>query len=228
MGDLKSWLATFAVATALATWPVYSADKAPTAKIENVTAQTRKRVANLKLKFPNFRLSDDTQKCLDGKLINPDCDPAINDEAYIYEKKQQVNTERQQVNTERQQLIVVEEARNNIAIVIWLIQLGLYIDFNQVPPEKGDYMTIVMDNPKTPAEVKELFSSFLKRKKAGDQFTWKWDGQRLLWLAEQYLDKADKLQSKIFDATFQKQISAMYTQAATVYVAGKEKISKKS
>jgi hypothetical protein len=234
MADLKSYLATAATAVALATSPAYGADKLPLAQSDNVTAQTRQKVADLKLEFPNFKLSTDAQQCIDGKLIDLECEPTINDEVDIYQKKQQVNAERQQVNAERQQvnaerqqLVVVEEARNNIAIVIWLIQLGLYIDFNQMPSEKADYMTIVMDNQKTPPEIESLFVEFLKRKKNGDTFTWKWDGERLLWYANQYLDKANQLQSQIFDTTFQSQISAMYNQAAMTYVVGKEKLSKK-
>ena len=37
----------------------------------------------------------------------------------------------------------------------------------------------------------------------------------------------DVLQSQITDATFKEQISAMYIQANTTYIAGREKLTKK-
>ena len=240
MSDFRSSLATIATAAVVAISPAYSADKA-VAPHENVTAQTRLKVANIRKEFPSFKLSPDAQQCLDGKLIDPDCDSAIEGEADIYKKKQQVNAERQQVNAERQQvnareqqvnareqqLLIVKEAWTSIAVVIWLIQLGLYIDFDRIPSEKGDYMAIVMADPATPTEIKDLFTSFLKRKKNNDHFTWKWDGERLIWYAKQYLDRANVLQSQITDATFKEQISAMYIQANTTYIAGREKLTKK-
>ena len=212
MSDFRSSLATIATAAVVAISPAYSADKA-VAPHENVTAQTRLKVANIRKEFPSFKLSPDAQQCLDGKLIDPDCDSAIEGEADIYKKKQQVNAERQQVNAERQQvnareqqvnareqqLLIVKEAWTSIAVVIWLIQLGLYIDFDRIPSEKGDYMAIVMADPATPTEIKDLFTSFLKRKKNNDHFTWKWDGERLIWYAKQYLDRANVLQSQITD-----------------------------
>ncbi len=235
MADLKSSLATAATVLALATWPVYGAEKAPTAKSENVTAQTRKKVTQLKLEFPNFKLSNDAQQCVDGKLIDPECEPTINAEVDVYAKRQQVNAERQQVNAERQQvnaerknIEIMNSARDNISIVIWLVQLWLYVDYEKIPPKDADYMDIVMSNPNTPKDVQSLFVDFLKRKKSGWTFSWKADGERLINLANKHLQIANTLQWQLTNEIFKKQASAMYSQAASSYTMAREMLAKKA
>ncbi len=240
MGEFKSSLAQAATVIVLATWPAYGADKAPIAKTENVTAQTRQKVTNLKLEFPNFKLSTDAKKCLDGELIDSECDSAINDEADIYKKKQQVNTREEKVNTREekvntreekvntreQQVQIAWEAMDNISIVLWLIQLWLYVDYDITPSESGNFIYKAMNAPNASSDVKELFKSFLARKKNGDNFT-KWDGNRLIQLAQQHLDRADKLIPQITDIKSKEQTIALYVLANTSYRVGKEKISKK-
>ena len=235
MSDIKSSLATVATVLALATWPVYGAEKVPTAKSENVTAQTRKKVTQLKLEFPNFKLSNDAQQCIDGKLIDPECEPTINAEVDVYTKRQQVNAERQQVNAERQQvnaerrnIEIMNSARDNISIVIWLVQLWLYVDYEKIPPKNADYMDIVMSNPNTPTDVQSIFVEFLKRKKSGWTFSWKADGERLINLANKHLQIANTLQWQLTNETFKKQASAMYSEAASSYTMAREMLAKKA
>lgn len=228
MSDLKSSLATVATVLALATWPVYGAEKVPTAKSENVTAQTQKKVTQLKLEFPNFKLSNDAQQCIDGKLIDPECEPTINAEVDVYAKRQQVNAERQQVNAERKNIEIMNSARDNISIVIWLVQLWLYVDYEKIPPKNADYMDIVMSNPNTPTDVQTLFVDFLKRKKSGWTFSWKADGERLINLANKHLQIANTLQWQLTNETFKKQASAMYSEAASSYSMAREMLGKKA
>lgn len=228
MSDLKSSLATVATVLALATWPVYGAEKVPTAKSENVTAQTRKKVTQLKLEFPNFKLSNDAQQCIDGKLIDPECEPTINAEVDVYTKRQQVNAERQQVNAERRNIEIMNSARDNISIVIWLVQLWLYVDYEKIPPKNADYMDIVMSNPNTPTDVQSIFVEFLKRKKSGWTFSWKADGERLINLANKHLQIANTLQWQLTNETFKKQASAMYSEAASSYTMAREMLAKKA
>ena len=228
MSDIKSSLATVATVLALATWPVYGAEKVPTAKSENVTAQTRKKVTQLKLEFPNFKLSNDAQQCIDGKLIDPECEPTINAEVDVYTKRQQVNAERQQVNAERRNIEIMNSARDNISIVIWLVQLWLYVDYEKIPPKNADYMDIVMSNPNTPTDVQSIFVEFLKRKKSGWTFSWKADGERLINLANKHLQIANTLQWQLTNETFKKQASAMYSEAASSYTMAREMLAKKA
>ena len=221
MSDIKSSLATVATVLALATWPVYGAEKVPTAKSENVTAQTRKKVTQLKLEFPNFKLSNDAQQCIDGKLIDPECEPTINAEVDVY-------TKRQQVNAERRNIEIMNSARDNISIVIWLVQLWLYVDYEKIPPKNADYMDIVMSNPNTPTDVQSIFVEFLKRKKSGWTFSWKADGERLTNLANKHLQIANTLQWQLTNETFKKQASAMYSEAASSYTMAREMLAKKA
>jgi hypothetical protein len=122
----------------------------------------------------------------------------------------------------------MKSARDNISIVIWLVQLWLYIDYEKIPSKDADYMDIVMTDPNTPKEVQSLFVEFLKRKKSRWAFTWKADGERLINLANKHLQLANTLQSRIIDETFKKQISAMYTQAASSYTMAREMLAKKA
>ena len=242
MPNLKSSLAQVATVIALATWPVYGADKPPTAKTENVTDQTRQKVAALHAQFPKFKLSPESQDCLDGKDKDPLCDPTINLEVDVYAKEQRVNAKQQRVSEKEQRvsekeqrvsekekdIAIMTSARDNISIVIWLVQLWLYVDYEKIPPKDADYMDIVMSNPNTPKEVQSLFEEFLKRKKSGWVFTWKADGKRLIDLANKHLQIANTLQWQLKNETFKQQAAAMYSQANQSYTMGREMLAKKA
>lgn len=200
----------------------------PSVALAWIADATRKKVEAVKREFPNFKLSPETQECLDGKVVDPECDPAINGEVDVYVKKQQNNTREQQVNIERQQNNIMKAAIQNIDIVIWLVQLWLYIDYEKIPPKDADYMNIVMNNPNTPKDVQSLFVEFLKRKKSGWIFTWKGDGERLINLANKHLQIANTLQSQLTDETFKKQASTLYSQAISSYAMAKEMLAKKA
>ena len=242
MPNLKSSLAQVATVIALATWPVYGADKPPTAKTENVTAQTRQKVAELQAQFPQFVLSTESQECLDGKVIDAECDPSIVVELRLYKKQQELNAKQQRVSEKEQRvsekeqrvsekekdIAIMTSARDNISIVIWLVQLWLYVDYEKIPPKDADYMDIVMSNPNTPKEVQSLFEEFLKRKKSGWVFTWKADGKRLIDLANKHLQIANTLQWQLKNETFKQQAAAMYSQANQSYTMGREMLAKKA
>lgn len=242
MLDLKSSLATAATAIALATWPAYGADKAPTIKSENVSAQTRQKVADLKLQFPNFKLLPDTQSCIDDKLIDPECEPTIllelewhireeqikanekkiaaNEKKIVIMewalaiKKSQLAIKEQQLAAKEQQIIAMQTTRESIDIVMWLVQLWLYIDQDRQPPKNADYIAIVMNNPNIPKEVQSLFTEFLNRKKSGTTFNGKTDGEQLLALANKYLKIADSFRPQITDESVKNMANILYAQAA--------------
>ena len=235
MGEFKSSLAQAATVIVLATWPAYGADKAPIAKTENVTAQTRQKVAELQAQFPQFVLSTESRECLDGKLIDAECDPSIVVELRLYKKQQELNAKQQRVSEKEQRvsekekdIAIMTSARDNLSIVIWLVQLWLYVDYEKIPPKDADYMDIVMSNPNTPKEVQSLFEEFLKRKKSGWVFTWKADGKRLIDLANKHLQIANTLQWQLKNETFKQQAAAMYSQANQSYTMGREMLAKKA
>ena len=235
MGEFKSSLAQAATVIVLATWPAYGADKAPIAKTENVTAQTRQKVAELQAQFPQFVLSTESRECLDGKLIDAECDPSIVVELRLYKKQQELNAKQQRVSEKEQRvsekekdIAIMTSARDNISIVIWLVQLWLYVDYEKIPRKDADYMDIVMSNPNTPKEVQSLFVEFLKRKKSGWVFTWKADGKRLIDLANKHLQIANTLQWQLKNETFKQQAAAMYSQANQSYTMGREMLAKKA
>ena len=242
MADLKSYLATTATVVALATWPVHWAEKVPTAKSENVTAQTRQKVANLRSEFPNFKLSPDAQLCVDDKLIDPECEPTIiaemdwhireeqikANEAKIAENKNKIAENKNKIAENNNKIVVIEweiavkeqqiavkkTTRESIDIVMWLVQLWFYIDQDRQPPKDADYIAIVMSNPDTPKEVHSLFTEFLKRKKNSSSFKKNADGDRLLTFANKYLQIADSLKPQITNVTVKFQADILYAQAA--------------
>ena len=200
----------------------------PSVTLAWITDATRKKVEAVKREFPNFKLWPDEQKCFDGTLNDPECDLAINEEISSFKKEQQINAKEQQINAREKELQVMKSARDNISIVIWLVQLWLYIDYEKIPPKDADYMDIVMSDSNTPKEVQSLFVEFLKRKKSGWTFTWKADGERLINLANKHLQIANTLQWQLTNETFKKQASAMYSQAASSYTMAREMLAKKA
>jgi ABC-type thiamine transport system substrate-binding protein len=104
----------------------------PSVALAGITDTTRQKVEALRKDFPNFKLSPEAQQCLDEKILDPECDPTINDEIAIYRDKQQLNSDKQQLNSDKQQLNsdkqqlnsdkqqldVIKTARQNIEIVI--------------------------------------------------------------------------------------------------------------
>ena len=216
-----AYLATAATVVALATWHVHGAEKVPTAQSENVTAQTQQKVADLKLKFSNFKLSPDAQLCVDGKLIDPECEPTIIAEmdwhireAKIAENKNKIAEYNNEIAVKEQQIAVKKTTRESIDIVMSLVQLWFYIDQDRQPPKDADYIAIVMNNPNTPKEVQSLFIEFLNRKKSGSSFKRKADGERIITFANKYLQIADSLKPQITNETVKNQADILYAQAA--------------
>ncbi len=56
-----------------------------------VTEPTRKAVAELWGKYPAFKLSSEAKQCVEGKLIDPECEPAIRDEMDVFVAKKQLS-----------------------------------------------------------------------------------------------------------------------------------------
>ena len=235
MADLKSYLATAATVVALATWPVHWAEKVPTAKSENVTAQTRQKVANLRSEFPNFKLSPDAQLCVDDKLIDPECEPTIIAETDLYITEQRIKENKNkivamewQIAIKEQQIAIKKTTRESIDIVMWLVQLWFYIDQDRQPPKDADYIAIVMNYPDIPKEVQSLFTEFLNRKKSGSTFNGKADGERLIALANKYLQIANSLKPQITNETVKNQADILYVQAVDLNNRLKQIVARKS
>ncbi len=125
-------------------------------------------------------------------------DKALTEEKQaLTEEKQALTEEKQALTEEKQALEKIKIIWDDITITTWLIQLGLYIDYNQVPSSEADAMSKVTGNKNTPEEVLMLFKEYLDHKKNGGTFTWKTHGERLISLANKYLTKAMEIESSI-------------------------------
>ncbi len=187
---------------------------------ENVAAKTRAQVEALRGEYAGAKLSQESEECLAGILIDPECDALILDEVRLYRKKQQVEVKVQQVEAKVQQVEakvqqvnIALEATEHIGITIALIQLAMFIDFNKVPPKEVNHMDKIFKYKAITSEVRSLFSEFLERKKRNDTFTWKSDEARLMSLAGKHLDIGIKLQEEITDGNLKSQISSMVKSA---------------
>lgn len=195
----------------------------------NVTKETRLKVENIRLKHSEFKLSPEAQECMDGKVIDPECDPVINGEADLFVKKLRVD-EHQRVVDERERLLTnVHSAREHIGVVLGLVQLGLFCFDDRSPSINADFMSTVMKSQSTSTEVKSLFNDLLVRKKQGEKFTSKIDSERLISLANKHLESANSLNTQITsNESFKKQISAMYLQAASSLEMAKKILAQKT
>lgn len=195
----------------------------------NVMKETRLKVENIRLKHSEFKLSPEAQECMDGKVIDPECDPVINGEADLFVKKLRVD-EHQRVVDERERLLTnVHLAREHIGVVLGLVQLGLFCFDDRSPSKNADFMSIVMESQSTSTEVMSLFNDLLGRKKQGEKFNSKTDSARLINLANKHLESANSLKAQITsNETFKKQIAAMYLQAASSLEMAKQILAQKT
>lgn len=197
--------------------------------VPNVTNETRAKVERIRLKHPEFKLSPEAQECMDGKVIDPDCDPVINGEADVF-IKQLANDEKQRANDEEKREITnMRLAVRDVDVVFGLVQLGLFVYEDRPPPNNANYIKTVMEDKHTSTEVKSLFNDYLGRKRRGEKFTSKADSQKLIGLANKHLESANSLRAQITkDETFKKQISAMYLQAASSLEMAKQILAQKT
>jgi len=197
--------------------------------VPNVTKETRAKVERTRLKHPEFKLSPETQECLDGKVIDPECDPAINGEADLFLKELRVAERQRAVDERERDLTNMRLAREHIGVVLGSVQLGLFCFDDRSPPKNADFVSIVMESQSTSTEVRSLFNDFLGRKKQGDKFTSKTDSERLIGLANKHLESANSFKAQITkDETFKKQIAAMYLQAASSLEMAKQILAQKT
>ena len=70
-------------------------------------------------------LSTESRECLDGKLIDAECDPSIVVELRLYKKQQELNAKQQRVSEKEQRvsekekdIAIMTSARDNLSIVI--------------------------------------------------------------------------------------------------------------
>lgn len=204
--------------------------------VPNVTKETRARVERISLDHLEFKLSPEAQECMDGKVIDPECDPVINGEADLFlkklrvaEKERAVAEEKGTVAEREREVTNVNLARDHIGVVLGLVQLGLFAFDDRAPPKNADFVSQVMESQSTSTEVRSLFNDFLGRKKRGEKFASKTDSQRLIGLANKHLESANLLKAQITkNETFKKQIAAMYLQAASSLEMAKQILAKKS
>jgi len=182
----------------------------------NVTQETRSKVERIRLEYLEFKLSPEAQECMDGKVIDPECDPALNGEVDLFLKKLRV-VEKERAFAEREREVTnVNLAREHIGVVLGLVQLGLFTFDDRTPPKNADFVSQVMENQSTSAEVRSLINDFLGRKKQCEKFANKADSERLIGLANKHLESARSFKAQIVkNETFTKQIAAMYLQAAS-------------
>lgn len=217
--DFLKWALASTVIAVAATWPSMAA--------ENVTAKTRALVESLRGEYAWAKLSQESEECLAGKLIDPECDSLINEEVQVYKEKQQVYKEKQQVEAKEQQVNIALAATEHIGITIALIQLAMYIDFDKVPPKEVNHMEKIFQYKAITPEIRTLFFELLERKKRNDTFTWKSDGTRLMNLAGKHLDIGIKLQEELTDGKLKSQISSMAQSAESGYKQTLQQISRK-
>lgn len=184
--------------------------------LPNVMKETRAKVERISLEHLEFKLSPEAHECMDGKVIDPECDPVINGEADLFVKKLRVAEKERAVAEREREVTNVNLAREHIGVVLGLVQLGLFAFDDRAPPKNADFVGQVMESQSTSTEVRFLFNDFLGRKKQGEKFTSKTDSARLIRLANKHLESANSFKAQITkDETFKKQISAMYLQAAS-------------
>lgn len=197
--------------------------------VPNVTNETRAKVERIRLKYPEFKLPPVVQECLDGKLIDPECDPEINAEINSFLKERAVNERERTVDERQREVTKVNLAREQIGVVLGLVQLGLFAFDDRAPPKNADFMSQVADSQNISTDVKSLFNDLLGRKKRGEKFTIKTDSERLIGLANKHLESANSLKAQITkNETFERQIAAMYLQAASSLEMAKQILAQKT
>jgi hypothetical protein len=176
------------------------------AQTENIKKSTKDAVEALRREFPKFKLSPEAQECLDdslkGKSVDPECDPAINDEVQVYRERQQLDAKNQQLDAKNQQLDIISKAGQHIDIAVGLIQLGMYVDYGKVPNPQADYIKKVQSSPSIPQEVQILFSTILQRHREKLPLPFDPYGKDLLALVAKNIDEAIKLQKQITDPKY--------------------------
>lgn len=186
----------------------------------NVTQETRAKVDSVRLKHPEFKLSPDAQLCFEGKLIDPECDPTIYDEADIFERKRALAEN-------KRELAEMARARNDCGIAIGSAQIGLLVFEDRPPSKEASFIGRVMDEADTPMEVKRLFKDYLGRKERREKFT-KQDSERLMALADKHLDSAQSLLLTQTDPTFKQQLTAMISEASKSLSMVKQMLTKRT
>lgn len=178
----------------------------------NVSKETRAKVERIRLKYPEFKLYPEEQECMDGKLIDPECDITINESVDLFEKKRAL-AERERALAEREREVAeMDRAIKDCDIVIGSVQLGLLVFEDRAPSKEASFIGHVTDDADTPAEVKRLFKDYLGRKERREKFS-KVDSERLMALADKHLDNARSLLLTQTDATFKQGLTALIAEA---------------
>lgn len=146
----------------------------------------------------------------------------VNEKELWSKERNRLLDERDRENTK------MELAVRDVDVVFGLVQLGLFVFDDRLPPNDANYIDAVMENKNTPIEVKSLFNDYLGRKKRGEKFTGKADSEKLIGLANKHLESANSLKAQITkNETFKTQISALYSQAASSLGMAKQILEKK-
>jgi hypothetical protein len=194
----------------------------------NVSKETRAKLERVRLKYPEFKLYlPEMQECLDGKLIDPECDPAISGEIDLYEKKQNIAERERNIAERERNIAEMKRARNDCFIVIGSVQVGLLAFEDRAPSKEASFIELVIDDADTPIEVKRLFKDYLARKERREKFT-KLDSERLMALANKHLDSARSLLLTQTNATFKQQISAFIFEASKSLGMAKQVLAKRT
>lgn len=196
----------------------------PSLGFAEITDSTRQKVEAIKKEFPKFILDYELQKCLDGLNKDSYCDEALLQEVISYRKNQQLDLKNQhldlknqQLDVQKQQLNIVNRSGENLEIVIGLIQLGMYVDYDKTPNPQADYIKIIQSNQDTPKEIQQLFTDMLQRHKAGLSMSHNSSAKKILNYAKQYLDESLALQQQITDVKFKDGMREFTKNAQTIY-----------
>ena len=175
-----------------------------------VTEPTRRAVAELRAKYPTFKLSPEAQQCFDGKLVDPECGPAIHDEMDLFVSKKQLSED-------KKQLEVVRKVGRSIDVVVALSQLGMYVDHGVVPNAKADYMAKVQSDPKFDAHVREFMAEVLAWRKRNPSPSQNPYRPRLIQLAKNELVIVDAAIPTIADKKYREDFVEFRQTALQIY-----------
>lgn len=175
-----------------------------------VTEPTRKAVAELRAMYPTFKLSPEAQQCVEGKLIDPECDVAIREEVDVF-------VERKQLDDRNRQLEIVEKVGRSIDVVVALSQLGMFVDHGVVPNAKADYMAKVQSGPKFDARTREFIEEVLAWRKRNPSLTQNPYRSRLIQLAKSELEIVDTSIPTIADKKYREDFVEFRKTALQIY-----------
>ena len=175
-----------------------------------VTEPTRRAVAELRAKYPTFKLSPEAQQCFDGKLVDPECGPLIQDEARMFQKEQQVAEKEQQVD-------FVERVNSSLEQLMALSQLGMHVEHGVLYSAKADFIAKVQVDPNQGARVRAFISEVLVWRKQNPAGTPNPYRSRLIQLAKENLATADGLMPQITDSKFSDGLKDFRRNALQVY-----------